>query len=70
MALLRLESETTNLEDYSIIDHEARKITSSIGRALWTDKDGSIIYIHKFSPDYWYLKKYNATKPVTTEGNV
>jgi hypothetical protein len=60
MALFRIEGETNKLEKYNIVDHKARKITSAVGRSLWTDKSGSVVYVHKFSTDYWYIKRFNA----------
>jgi hypothetical protein len=59
LALFRIEGESNKLEKYNIVDHKARKITSAIGRSLWSDEDGSVLYVHKFSSDYWYLKRYN-----------
>ena len=59
LALFRIEGESTRLEKYNILDQKSRKITSEIGRSLWTDGSGAVFYVHKFSPDYWYLKKYN-----------
>ncbi len=61
LALFRIEGESNSLERYSIPDQKSRKITSEIGRSLWSDATGSVVYVHKFSTDYWYLKKYNAT---------
>lgn len=60
LALFRIEGESNTLEKYSIIDQKARKITSAIGRSLWTDIHGAVVYVHKFSTDYWYLKKFNS----------
>lgn len=58
LALFRIEGEGSRLEKYNIVDQKSRKITSEIGRSLWTDGSGAVLYVHKFSPDYWYLKKY------------
>lgn len=60
LALFRIDGETNKLEKYTIGDQKARKITSAVGRSLWTDKSGSVLYVHKFSTDYWYLKRFNA----------
>ncbi len=40
-------------------DNRTRRITSSIGRTLLADASGSILYVHKFTDTYWYIKKYN-----------
>jgi hypothetical protein len=60
LALFRIEGESNKLEKYNISDQKARKITSAVGRSLWTDSTGSVVYVHKFSSDYWYLKRFNA----------
>lgn len=32
---------------------------SDIGRCLRTTSDGELLYIHKYSEQFWYLKKFN-----------
>ena len=59
VALFRIEGETNRLEKYDIGELKARKITSAVGRSLWSPKKGSVLYVHKFSESYWYLKEYN-----------
>ena len=34
-------------------------LSSEIGRCLKTTPDGNLLFIHKFSDQYWYLKKLN-----------
>ena len=36
-------------------------ISSNVGRCLRTTENGSLVYVHKFSEDYWYLKEYDTT---------
>ncbi|MCB0688896.1 MAG: hypothetical protein KDC53_20300 [Saprospiraceae bacterium] len=36
---------------------EKKFISNNIGRALRMTKDGQLIYVHKFSDDYWFLKR-------------
>lgn len=59
LALFRIEGETNRLVYYDPADGRTRRITSSVGRTLLPDAAGSVIYVHKFTDDYWYLKKYN-----------
>lgn len=35
-----------------------RVFVSNIGRCLQGDTEGNLYYVHKYSDDYWYLKKY------------
>lgn len=35
-----------------------RIFVSNIGRCLQGDDEGNLYYVHKYSEDYWYLKKY------------
>ncbi len=60
LGLFRIDGESSKLEKYNIVNQQARKITSVVGRTLWTNAYGSIVYVHRFSNDYWYLKKYNS----------
>lgn len=60
LALFRIDGETNRLERYNITDQKSRKITSAVGRSLWTSTNGAVLYVHKFSMDYWYLKAYDA----------
>jgi hypothetical protein len=34
-------------------------ITANVGRSLQLMQDGMLAYVHKFSDDYWFLKKLN-----------
>ncbi|NND34113.1 MAG: hypothetical protein HKN76_16110 [Saprospiraceae bacterium] len=38
---------------------EKKFITANVGRSLQRSGDGSLVYVHKFSDDYWFLKKLN-----------
>lgn len=40
---------------------EKRFITNNPGRTLKRDTDGSLIYVHKFSDQYWFIKKVNTS---------
>jgi len=62
IALFRIVGETNSLEYMNLDDRRTRRVASAVGRTLWTDQAGHLIYVHKFASDYWYLKKYN---PVT-----
>lgn len=59
LALFRIDGEENHLVSLNLTDSRSRRITSSIGRTLMSDGAGAIVYVHKFSDDYWYLKKYN-----------
>jgi hypothetical protein len=63
LGMFRIEGETNRLVYQNLIENKTRRITSAIGRTLLTDNNGSIVYVHKFATDYWYIKKYN---PVST----
>lgn len=64
LALFRIDGEANHLVTLNLTDGRTRRITSSIGRTLLSDGSGAIIYVHKFSEEYWYLKKYNPTSLV------
>jgi len=59
LALFRIDGESNKLVIENMRDHRNRQITSSVGRTLLTDKSGSVMYVHKFNDDYWYIKKYH-----------
>jgi Tol biopolymer transport system component len=59
LALYSIDGENNSLEYLNLEDQRTRRITSSVGRTLWTDPNGAVVYVHKFASDYWYLKKYN-----------
>ncbi len=43
------------------IENNRKFINSNIGRCLRSLRDGSLVYVHKFSDDYWFLKKVSAS---------
>ena len=59
LGLFRIEGDVHKLSYYDVNEEKSRRITSSVGRTLVSDKDGWLIYVHKFTEDYWYIKKYN-----------
>lgn len=59
LAMYHIEGENNALANLNLTDMRTRRITASVGRTLLTDPAGSIVYIHKFAADYYYLKKYN-----------
>ena len=59
LALYRIDGESSHLVSLNLKDNRSRRITSSIGRTLLADASGSILYVHKFTDTYWYIKKYN-----------
>jgi Tol biopolymer transport system component len=64
LGLFRIESGGSRLVYFNSKENKSRRITTSIGRALFSDKSGNLIYLHKFTDQYWYIKKYN---PRTSE---
>ena len=59
LALYRIDGESSHLVSLNLKDNRTRRITSAIGRTLLADQVGSILYVHKFTDTYWYIKKYN-----------
>ena len=59
LGLYRLEGNAGRLSYFNVEDEKSRRITTSVGRTLLSNKEGRLIYIHKFSDEYWYIKKYN-----------
>lgn len=59
LGLYRIDEGGNNLSYYDASEHKTRRITTSIGRTLMSDKEGHLIYIHKFTEDFWYIKKYD-----------
>ncbi|MEO5905482.1 MAG: hypothetical protein ABIQ11_02060, partial [Saprospiraceae bacterium] len=59
LGIFRIDDAGNKLSYYNIQEHKSRRVTSSIGRTLLSDKNGYLIYVHKFSEEYWYIKKYN-----------
>jgi hypothetical protein len=64
LVLYRIDGESNRLSSYSIRDQKSRRITTAIGRTLISDGKGSVYYVHKFSAEYWYLKKYSQSSAV------
>lgn len=58
IALYRIDGEQNYLVTLNLTDGRTRRISSSIGRTLMSDGSGAIVYVHKYTDDYWYLKKY------------
>jgi len=59
LALFRIDGEENHLASLNLTDGRTRRITSSVGRTLLSDGAGAIVYVHKYTDDYWYIKKYN-----------
>lgn len=59
LGLFRIEGTTSRLAYYNVNENKSRRISAAIGRTLLTDKSGQLVYVHKFTDDYWYIKKYN-----------
>ena len=59
LGLYRIEGKDNRLSHFDIKDNKIRLITTSVGKTLSTDKNGFLVYVHEFDPEYWYIKKYN-----------
>lgn len=59
LALFRLEGEIHRLSLYDVKEDKSRRITTSIGRTLVSDRSGNLIFVHKFTDEYWYIKRYD-----------
>lgn len=59
LGLFRIEGNAHRLSYYDVKENKSRRITTSIGRTLMSNKSNLLIYIHKFTEDHWYIKKYN-----------
>ena len=59
LALFRIEGEVHRLSLYDVKEDKSRRITTSIGRNLVSDRAGHLIFVHKFTNEYWYIKKYD-----------
>lgn len=64
LGLYRIETGANRLSYYNLEEEKGRRITTSIGRTLLSNKSGWLIYIHKFTNDYWYIKRYNPATSV------
>ena len=64
LGLFRIEEAGSRLSYYDVKENKSRRITTSIGRTLASDKSGGLIYVHKFTNEYWYIKRYD---PKTSE---
>ncbi len=64
LGLLRIDEMGHKLSYYETKSHKSRRITTMIGRTLLSGKNGTLIYLHKYEKDYWYIKKYH---PVTSK---
>jgi hypothetical protein len=64
LGLYRIDGEANHLVSLNLDDRRTRRVTSSIGRTLMSDGAGTVIYVHKYTDNFWYLKKYNPTSSV------
>lgn len=64
LALFRIEGAVHRLSLYDVKENKSRRITTSIGRNLVSDRSGHLIFVHKFTNEYWYIKKYD---PINSE---
>ncbi len=64
LGLFRIEGSINKLSYFNINDNKSRRITTSIGRSLSSDKTGFMIYVHKFTEEFWYIKRYDPTSSV------
>jgi hypothetical protein len=61
LAIFTLDGENNHLLSLNLKDNRTRRVTSSVGRSIWSERAGSVTYVHKFTDTYWYLKRYNLT---------
>lgn len=59
LGLFRIDGNTNKLSYYNVEENKSRRITNAIGRTLLSDKAGWLIFVHKFTDNYWYIKKYD-----------
>ncbi|MEO6133283.1 MAG: hypothetical protein ABIQ02_15680 [Saprospiraceae bacterium] len=59
LGLYRMEGSDNVLTYFNTSDNKSKRITTSVGKSIGTDKSGRLVYVHKFDQDFWYLKKYN-----------
>ncbi|MEP6647392.1 MAG: hypothetical protein ABJC12_09880 [Saprospiraceae bacterium] len=59
LGLYRNEGNETILTYLNTTDNKSKRITTSVGKSISSDKNGKLVYVHKFDASYWYLKKYN-----------
>ncbi len=64
LGIFRIDDAGNKLSYFEVGTQKSRRITSSIGRTLLSDKNGLLIYVHKFSNEYWYIKKYDPASSV------
>lgn len=57
---LYYDREPTRLAFADVLSKQVRIFGSDIGRCLATDDTGSLLYVHKYTEEYWYLKRYDA----------
>ena len=70
LVLYRIDGESNRMSSMTVKDQVTKRITTSVGRSLLADGKGSVYFIHKFSTEFWYLKKYSqnsTTVEIVTE---
>ncbi len=56
----RLDGETMNLYVANIEEKTKKKLVEDVGRCIrTTDKRNGFYFVHKLTPEFWYLKYYN-----------
>ncbi len=63
LGLFRIEGESNQLTWLDLARNQVKRITTSIGRSLVGDGKGALFYVHKFTGNYWYIKKYHPDQP-------
>ena len=59
LAIFAIDGDDNHLLSLNLKDNRTRRVTSSVGRSIWSEGTGSVTYVHKFTDTYWYLKRYN-----------
>lgn len=58
-AVILIENNQLALYDINIRSNQKKKILDNVGRSLATHDNEVLYFVHKYSPEIWYIKSYD-----------
>ncbi|WP_236978311.1 hypothetical protein [Membranihabitans maritimus] len=59
IALVLLEDNQLNLYLYNTLNESKKLISRDVGRSIHLQDSDHLMFVHKYSNEYWHLKKYS-----------
>lgn len=59
LAVVLIENNQLNLYEINLETSQKKKIVENAGRSMAKGPEGGLYFVHKYSPDTWYIKSYD-----------